>query len=157
MARKGGAKPGERRGGRKIGTPNKPRIAALEAELLARAPHPPAPTANAAIPKQPKDNMAEFAALFCGLAAAYQPKGKDENGFPAWLSKDHQENFLVFSQRGMLYSQWAASYFDPTYKAIAVVVTPNEDQRRLPGNVVDIRDAQTAANEYRRIVCGKKD
>ena len=121
---------------------------------MAQAPDPPAATANASIPKRPKDNMAEFAALFCGLAAAYQPKGKDSNGFPVFLDENHKQNFLVFAGRAMLYSNWAASYFDPTYKAIAVMTGPTEGFARLD-NVIELT-AQTATNEYRRIVCGKK-
>lgn len=129
----------------------------MAAELMAQAPNPPAQTPNASVPKRPKDAMAEFAALFCGLAAAYQPKGKDANGFPVFVDDNHKQNFLTFTGRAMLYSNWAASYFDPTYKAIAVAIAPTDfGQRQLPGNVVDIRDAQEAANEYRRIVCGKK-
>jgi hypothetical protein len=102
--------------------------------------------------------MAEFAALFAGLATAYQPSTKDENGFPVWRDKEHRENFFALAHKAMLYSQWAAPYQDPTYRAIALVSAPSDAFARaqLPSNVVEIRDAQTAANEYRRIVCGSK-
>jgi hypothetical protein len=57
----------------------------------------------------------------------------------------------------MPYSNWAAPYQDPTYRAIAVVSAPSDAfAPGQPSNIVDIRDAQTAANEYRRIVCGSK-
>jgi hypothetical protein len=153
-----GSKPGERRGGRRKGTPNKPKVDALAAELLARAPHPPAATANALVVKGAKDTMAEFATLFADLAAAYQPRTKDENGIPVWRDKEHRENFFALAHRAMLYSNWAAPYQDPTYRAIAVVSAPSDAFARgqLPNNVVEIRDAQTAANEYRRIVCGRR-
>jgi hypothetical protein len=74
------------------GTPNKPKVDALAAELLARAPHPPAATANALVVKRAKDTMAEFATLFAGLANAYKPRTKDENGFPVWRDNEHREN-----------------------------------------------------------------
>jgi hypothetical protein len=52
----------------------------------------------------------------------------------------------------------AGPFQEPTYKAIAVVAASSEafGPRQLPSNVVDIRDAQTAANEYPRIVCGSR-
>jgi hypothetical protein len=96
-----GAKPGERRGGRRKGTPNKPKVDALAAELLARAPHPPAPTPHASVQKRAKDTMTEFAALFASIAAAYQPIGKDENGWPIFRDNGHRENFLAFAQKAM--------------------------------------------------------
>jgi hypothetical protein len=147
-----GAKPGERRGGRRKGTPNKPKVDALAAELLARAPNPPAATANTMVTKRAKDTMAEFATLFAGLAVAYHPKGKDNNGFPVWIDKEHRENFFALAHKAMLYSNWAAPYQDPTYRAISVVSAPSDAfvRGQLPSNVGDIRDAQTAANEYRR-------
>jgi hypothetical protein len=153
-----GSKPGEQRGGRRKGTPNKPKMDALAAELLARAPHPPAPTPHAAVQKRAKDTMAEFAAPFASIAVAYQPIGKDENGYPIFRDNGHRQNFLAFAQKAMVYSQLAAPYQDPTYRAIAVVSAPSDAFARgqLPSNVLDIRDAQTAANEYRRIVCGSK-
>jgi hypothetical protein len=98
-----GAKPGEPRGGRRKGTPNKPKVDALAAELLARAPNPPAPTPHAAVQKRAKDTMTEFAALFASIAAAYQPIGKDENGWPIFRDNGHRENFLAFSQKAMVY------------------------------------------------------
>jgi hypothetical protein len=91
-----GSKPGERRGGRRKGTPNKPKVDALAAELLARAPHPPAATANALVVTRAKDTMAEFATLFAG----------DENGFPVWRDKEHRENFYALAHKAMLYSNW---------------------------------------------------
>jgi hypothetical protein len=137
----GGSKPGERRGGRRRGRRNKPKIDALAAQLLSRAPDPPSANANPVVVKRAKDTMAEFAALFAGLATAYQPSTKDENGFPVWRDKEHRENFFALAHKAMLYSQWAAPYQDPTYRAIAVVSAPSDASARaqLPSNVVEIR------------------
>jgi hypothetical protein len=87
-------------------------VDALAAELLARAPNPPASTPHAAVQKRAKDTMTEFAALFASIAAAYQPIGKDENGWPIFRDNGHRENFLVFAQKATVYSQWAAPYQD---------------------------------------------
>jgi hypothetical protein len=76
-------------------------VDALAAELLARAPNPPASTPHAAVQKRAKDTMTEFAALFASIAAAYQPIGKDENGWPIFRDNGHRENFLVFELSGI--------------------------------------------------------
>jgi hypothetical protein len=151
-----GAKPGERRGGRRKGTPNKPKVDALAAQLLARAPTPPSANASPEVMKRAKDIMADFSTLFAGLAVAYQP-AQGPDGIPVWRDKEHRENFFALAHKAMLYSNWAAPYQDPTYRAIAVVSAASDAfARGQPSNVVEIRDAQTAANEYRRIVCGSR-
>jgi hypothetical protein len=46
----------------------------------------------------------------------------------------HRENFYALdalAHKAMLYSNWAAPYQDPTYRAIAVVSTPSV-ARQLP-------------------------
>jgi hypothetical protein len=74
-----------------------------------------------------------------------------------WRDKGRRENFFALAHKAMLYSNWAAPYQDPTYRVIAVVSASDAFARgQLPSKVVDTRDAQTAANEYRRIVCGSR-
>jgi hypothetical protein len=77
----------------------KPKVDALAAELLARAPNPPAPTPHATVQKRAKDTMTEFAALFASIAAAYQPIEKDENGWPIQAAPSHRHHFNTNSAR----------------------------------------------------------
>jgi hypothetical protein len=97
-----------------------------------------------------------LANLCGGIASRFRPTLV--NGKPTWNTKDELELFDRFMHKSCLYAHWGAPYQDPTYRAIAVLSAPSDAFARgqLPSNVVEIRDAQTAANEYRRIVCGSK-
>jgi hypothetical protein len=70
-----GAKPGERRGGRARGQPNKASVerAALAERIIAEAEGKPGM-------KLGKEMLQEFAVMFGGLAAAFQPVGTGPNG-----------------------------------------------------------------------------
>src|SRR5690349_21563499 len=88
-----GSLPGERRGGRKKGTPNKRTSEMLERRRLeeeaARAPDAISSDPRKRIKKLGKDVLEEFMAVFAGMAAAYQPAppsvearpGQDEQKF----------------------------------------------------------------------------
>jgi hypothetical protein len=157
MATKGRSKPGERRGGRKKGSLNKPRIVLKvdhPADRLARQAEAEVRAAKGD-PKRCKDILSEWANLCSGIASRFRPTLV--NGKPTWNTKDELELFDRFIHKSCLYAHWGAPYEDPTYRAIAVVSAPSDTfARGQPSNVVDIRDAQTAANEYRRIVCGTR-
>jgi hypothetical protein len=65
---------------------------------------------------------------------------KTKMAFPVWRDKGRRENFFALTHKAMLYSDWAAPYQDPTYRAIAVVsqATPSRAgsclaSRRHPG------------------------
>jgi hypothetical protein len=71
---RGGSKPGERRGGRQRGTPNKRTLGQMAALAEAGAPASLAKTSASSAKKLARDVIEEFM-LFCtGMAAHYQPR-----------------------------------------------------------------------------------
>lgn len=154
-----GSKPGERRGGRAKGVPNKKtreqrelqRIAAEQARDEVRKSHKPGK-------KLGKDLIEDYMMAFHGMAAMHQnniasalqgggsPAKADLDGFKEWGS------MVVDAARRL------APFQSPTFKAIAVVapppgtnVTPNGELP--PGTEVHhIRDPQVIARVYAEIV-----
>lgn len=160
MASRGGSKPGERRGGRPKGGKNKPRIVTKvvmphPADQMARQAASEVRAAKAD-PKRCKDLLADFANLCGGIAARFQPTIVD--GIPTWETPHHLEMFEKFMEKSARYANWGASYFDPIYKAIAVMApapaAPNQGQSRQfdGGNVIDL----DPGSEYRRLINGDR-
>jgi len=115
-----GSKPGERRGGRKLGTPNK---ATDHAEMLARRIVEDADRAAAAVKGEPGRKMSEevlreFMELFAGMAAYHQPLPK---GAPVPAGRDPDEH--KFEKWARLTVKVAADlipYERPSFRAINV-------------------------------------
>lgn len=80
-----GARPGERRGGRKTGVPNK---ATIEREIEARKDA----KRSASEGPMPKDVMLNVMRVLMGEAARYQPTGKDGGPNPRHNHKLYLEN-----------------------------------------------------------------
>jgi hypothetical protein len=72
-------------------------VDALAAELLARAPNPPAPTPHAAVQKHAKDTMAEFAALFAASRLPISRSAKTKAAGP------------YFATQGIGSAQWSGA------------------------------------------------
>ncbi len=160
MKTRGGAKPGERRGGRKKGTPNKAtiereRAAALELEhqaLLKQA------EAEAGTAKQDllvamaqgrklmKEIAFDFAHLFAGMAAFYQPTP------PGAAQPNPNENEPKFNEYARLAVQTAiaaAPFESPKLAAVMLqsgMVTQIEMIGGLPDKEDGGFDASTDAN-----------
>lgn len=127
--RKGGSKPGERRGGRKPGSKNKKtlekervRALAQERELLlmeARAEQAgtEVQVAQAKGKRLMKEVMFEFAHLFAGMAAYYQPTPPDS---PRINAHANEAKFLEYAKLATQVARDAAPYESPRLAAMMV-------------------------------------
>ena len=159
-----GSKPGEHRGGRKKGSPNKKTLEALErrrvlaenaekaeAEKAALV----AESAKVAKLKLGKDVLEEFMMLFAGMAAFYQPHpewrprldtdGKPvlDNGRPVLENANpnmSEPQFLRYAVLARDTAKDLAPYQSPTFRAIVVAPAPDHDKsdrRRFTLNVFE--------------------
>jgi|SRR5262249_9459174 len=117
---RGGSKPGERRGGRKAGTPNKPKgeralIALEQAESEVRV----LILAGDKITALGKDRLAELDQWAYGLAQKYAPK-EDEKGRPYWDNDGDELRFMRFLNFSGRCATARAQFESPRYAAIAV-------------------------------------
>lgn len=108
---RGGSKPGERRGGRVKGVPNKATMerALIAANTLVKS--------RAADKKLAKEVLDDFMALFAGMAAHYQPTP------PHAMQQNQYGNPAEFEKYARLAVQCAkdlAPYQSPTFRAIVV-------------------------------------
>lgn len=164
-----GAKPGERRGGRAAGTPNKATIARERAAqaiadagkapiVLAPAKVDPEQAAIAVRAKKSKlaiDVLEEFMRVFAGMAARQQPR-YDSDGK---LIAGNPGEFERWARLTVVTADRLAPYQSPTFKALAVVAPPPQDQPNRPdltreGNVVKLNDPVRAARVYAQIMKG---
>src|SRR5262249_3009205 len=117
----GGSKPGQRRGGRKPGTPNKlPKgeralVRLDEAEREVRV----LLAADKDITKLGKDRLAELDAWAYGLAQKYAPK-EDEKGRAYWDNDGDELRFMRFIAFCAKCAAARAQFESPRYAAVAV-------------------------------------
>ena len=143
-----GAKPGERRGGRAIGTVNKATIekALLAEQIVNRA--------SMRGEKLAKEYLNDFLKLFAGMAAYYQPT------FPGMTQQNpngSNDEFERWADKVVYTAKELAKYQSPTFKAIAVTTQPGQpgdNARTVPGNVIDMSDQTAVARVYREVMQG---
>lgn len=162
-----GSKPGERRGGRPKGVPNKKTIERLEAERIERQvqselarrlkdadrAEKALEAAKARGKKLAKDVLAELMEAFYGVAAMYQP-------IPAGqiIPPGRTPNEDKFEKWGRLTGEIAgklAPFQSPTFRAIQVVAPTPESVAPAPrqiegGNVIDMTDPVELSRIYQR-------
>lgn len=119
----GGSKPGERRGGRKRGTPNKRTEEKKLLPLMEQA------RAHGAGHKLAKEVIEEFMIVAAGTAARYQPRPRQEDGQEEGKFKETNKlaNPDLFEKWAKLAVAWAtdlAPYQSPTFRAIVVAPPP---------------------------------
>jgi hypothetical protein len=151
---RGGSKPGERRGGRQKGTPNK--FTASRAVVL-----PPTFAASKPLYLRAKDELAELVSVVKGHVGQFQlaAVGADGSGLPGQPGHDpvKWDTFLKWMAFYRSVCDSAADFQDPRFKAIAIMAPPPSppqtgDQR---DNVVQITDPVGASRVYLNIVKGK--
>ena len=116
-----GPKKGERRGGRSKGTPNRATVeAALEAERAVEV-------AKKTGRKLGKEILDDFAQLFAGMAAYYQPSPK---GAPLQNRNSNEEKFERYAMMAVNTAAKLAEFQSPKFRAVAVVPA---DDHAMPG------------------------
>lgn len=154
------SQPGERRGGRQAGVPNKATVEAQErarlaAEIATSMSRPltqPAP-AGAPAPVQRKlmrERLEELAEICIGAAAFFQPAAQGQRPNP----HENWGEFHKWVETAIKAADKAADYQSPKYRAIAVASAAPEPKQvgKGDGNVIPINDPVAAARVYRRIV-----
>lgn len=143
-----GAAPGERRGGRAKGTPNKAtteRALIAEAEVIKHE-------VNGK--KLAKDVLEDFMFLFAGMAAAYQPLPP---GSPVPLGREPNEGkFEKWATLAVKTAADLAKFQSPTFKAVAVSMAqplPKSGGKTIEGKVIKL-DQISISKVYRQIVAG---
>lgn len=142
-----GSKPGERRGGREAGTPNK---ATIERQLVqARETH----DAQQNGKKLAKEVLDEFMQLTAGMAAVYQPLPPGVTDVPLGRTPNETKFWECV---GMVrdFAKALAPYQSPTFKAIAVFAPPDQTRPAAPalppgGNVITLDDPAVLQRVYR--------
>ena len=126
MAR--GAVPGERRGGRAKGQPNK---ATIEKAVVAeRIMHEVGMTGR----KLGKEMIEEFAIMFGGLAAAVQPVGTGPDGqvtksdIDRWLGTRHETAFERYSKLALKAATELADFQSPRFAPVSASAPPPKPQ-----------------------------
>ena len=144
-----GAAPGERRGGRKKGTPNR-KVNAID--FVADLHGLPRPTTH----KLAKERLRELMEIFIGAAAHFQPSVR-----PGDAPKPHGDwnRFMEFGRLGMECAAKLAPYESPTFRAIMVTHGGSAADAPAPAKhpgaeVIPLNDAVGASRVYRMIVSG---
>lgn len=151
-----GSSPGERRGGRKKGVPNKATIEARERaarELDA---------AKAGEKQIGKDVIEEMMFIAKGATASFQPVSEEQAQRAQAAGQTNvkpragdMEKFGQWWDRTVFAAKELAKYQSPTFRAIMVSTAgdaPKNDPKQIEGNVVPIDDPVGAGRVYRRIV-----
>jgi hypothetical protein len=86
-----GSRPGERRGGRKPGIPNRSTTERLEIARLAEA------AATASGRKLGKEVLEELMVLFKDIALELQPESREAERFAAWLKSSKEAQFHKYA------------------------------------------------------------
>lgn len=149
-----GAKPGERRGGRARGTPNKLTIKKQReaAEIASRA------ITDARESGKPlaKEVLDQFMQLFAGMAAHYQPLPDGVSIVPPGRNPN-PDLFHRYADLAIDCAHKLAPYQSPTFKAIALqttAVTPEQPvEARQSAQVIDLStDVVAAQARYMRLI-----
>lgn len=157
MAGKGAA-PGERRGGRSKGTPNKTTLQRLEAERIAKQAQDEVNKANLAKVKLGKDILEDYVGAFHNVAAVFQ--NRIATDYAAGL-EPKASDLAAFKQWGGMVVDTAdrlAAFQSPKFKAIAIVAPPPSHPAPplmigKDGNVIDIpKDAVTLSRLYQQMI-----
>ena len=151
-----GSKPGERRGGRKRGTPNRKDVEKAEQLRLAAANAGfPVPAKAVPIKKLGKEILEEFMMVFAGMAASYQPAPP---GQPPRPNQD-EVKFRQYAELAVDTADRLADFQSPKFRAIAVTAPPADPNRPAPvpgddAKIVELAkvDPQRAADSYRRFI-----
>jgi len=117
-----GSVPGEQRGGRPPGIPNKAtlqRVARAEQEML---------DAKAAGRKLAKDVLDDFMQLFAGMAAHYQPRPNRQGIEPN--PNQSEPLFEKYAKLAVEAAKHLAPYQSPTFRAIMIAPPPDASTRR---------------------------
>lgn len=166
-----GAAPGERRGGRTKGIPNKATVVkklAVEAlsskegkeavvEAFAKA----TMTGNGVLKvrgKRAVEILDDIAKMFLGLAAQYQPR-PDPVTKQETNQKADVDRFALYLGQAQRAAAALAPFQDPTFKAIAVQDVPPPPKENDGAQVIDSmakRTQQDAGEVYARLVRGAR-
>src|SRR5258708_4535528 len=146
--RRGGSKPGERRGGRPPGGRNKATIEKeRQAPLIGEGT---VMDARGRGQKLGKDVLEDFMNLFASMAAHHQPAP------PGHLPNQNEDKaeFYRNAEFAIDCAAKLASYQSPTFKAIMVAPPPPPPPAppTIDGEVVRIDDPVVLGNIYRRMV-----
>jgi hypothetical protein len=123
----GGAKPGERRGGRAPGTPNM-KVTPRDVRMVARAEalrreiedrRPPPGT------ELSKEIMGKFAHNCAAVSMKLMPEWKD-TGEPVWRFPNHHKLWTQMMELTFKFANGAAPYQSPTFRAVMVTPPPEE-------------------------------
>lgn len=146
MAARGGPRPNS---GRPKGSLNKATIERLEQAATQVT------KARAAGKKLGKDILDDFAQLFAGMAAAYQPMPPGV-AIPPGRQPD-ETKFKEYAELAVYTAYKLAEFQSPKFKAIAVVMSGSDQQQDrgpLPPNVIAIDDPDALTRVYRRRISG---
>ena len=117
-----GAKPGQRFGGRKPGTPNKATIEkAIIAERIVNE-------AEMKGRKLGKEVLEEFMVMFAGIAAAHQPGEATREAIKAWSNTKDQVTFERYASLATTTAKELAKYQSPQLRAVMVAPAPQPNQ-----------------------------
>lgn len=160
MAGRQGSAPGERRGGRKAGTPNKKTIIAMEEQRLAEI----AKTAErervakerAHIPLG-KDVLEDYMQAFAGIAAIYQNKLLAEYQQTQTMTAATLNEFERWGSLTATTAKALADFQSPKFKAIMVSVPGDQNRQPEPktidgAKVIEINDPVAVARVYTNMV-----
>jgi hypothetical protein len=163
-----GARPCERRGGRKKGTPNKVTVGRRLAELAAleeakraeatKTEKSPETSAAQSVVSEPGRRKAinvldELMQVYAGMAAHVQPR-------PPHLPPNPYANEALFHEYARLAGYFAdrlAPYQSPTFRAVAVTIpaAPAAAVVESEDNVINLDDPIALSRVYRRMIAGK--
>jgi hypothetical protein len=119
-----GSRPGERRGGRKPGIPNRTTTERAEIARLAAA------EANASGRKLGKEVLERFMVQFGELASYFQPTSFDTTVVHAWAGTKNYELFVQFAALARDTAKMLAPYQSPTFRSIELAA-PAPEQGQL--------------------------
>ena len=121
-----GSRPGERRGGRKRGVPNRATVERAEIALRSTA------EAKASGRKLGKEVLEELMVLFGGLASKFQPESMDKIVVQEWTKGDREPMFHKYASLAVKVAKDLADFQSPRFKAVEVhAPAPNmEDKQR---------------------------
>lgn len=131
-----GLKPGQRQGGRALGSKNK-KVTPRDRKLMARAEvlqreledhRPPAGT------QLSKEILGKFAHNCAAMAMKLMPAFQD-SGEPVYRFKGHEKVWLQMMDLTLKYANGAAPYQSPTFRAV-IVTPPAVDQK--PGDTARV-------------------